>query len=378
MFNVIIRKDISLADLAHLHHKGDSVQKTPHVGNIYGNNLAIGALGIPMNLYDRTLGIKDYNFHPHRVIHAGKSETISNPELLTSHACVLQPSTLAPKWFTPGARLTEGHLASVQAAVPGEWLLYTDYLSRHAEDIIAVIETLFDHPAVSWERHVDADGCVTKPGHAIFGGMLKRVGIFGLTNSQAGWLTPNILNILIDGMVEAKLRGVRDVYHLSGPDMVLYINGLLPSFHALYDQARKRLGWRELPETLTFHLIPVADMRFAVLNDRRMALNALIDAWLNLEAGNRRRAIRFQGVMDQVTKKAIVQEVGASKDKDLMRVRQAVHDCPEIFYQIERPGSAFTQYDVLERGLYVHPWGVENSLEVVGRAMRLFERFHSC
>ena len=76
-FKISIHDDISIADLLVINKRGGVVLKTPHVGNIYPNNLAIASLGIPMLFYDRTLGNKDFNFHPNKIIVGGKSEILA-------------------------------------------------------------------------------------------------------------------------------------------------------------------------------------------------------------------------------------------------------------------------------------------------------------
>ncbi|PSO44287.1 MAG: hypothetical protein BRC22_02740, partial [Parcubacteria group bacterium QH_9_35_7] len=71
LFDVQERKDINLKALAQINRGGGSVVKTPHVGNWYPNNLAVAQTGIHMLAYDRNIGRKDSNFHPHKVIKDG-------------------------------------------------------------------------------------------------------------------------------------------------------------------------------------------------------------------------------------------------------------------------------------------------------------------
>ncbi len=62
---------------------GGRVLKTPHIGNIYPNNLALIALGIPTLLYDRTIGSKDKSFQPHKLIYNGVAKQIANLDILS-------------------------------------------------------------------------------------------------------------------------------------------------------------------------------------------------------------------------------------------------------------------------------------------------------
>lgn len=82
-FHILIHDDISIAQLIEIDKNGGRVLKTPHIGNIYPNNLALISLGIPTLLYDRTIGIKDKSFHPHKIVYNGIAEEIADPDIFS-------------------------------------------------------------------------------------------------------------------------------------------------------------------------------------------------------------------------------------------------------------------------------------------------------
>lgn len=378
-FPVVIRRDCSLMDLVAIHRAGGSVMKTPHVGNMYPNNLAVGALGIPLNCYDRTVGRKDRNFHPHRVIRGGASEVIADHTLLTTHVRVERPSRFAPEWFSVGARVSDGHMAALRAALPmAECVVYTEWLRRYADRVTAVLEVLTDTFPFLWERLVHSDGRVVEHPNVRNWSIAQALGVYGITSdAPSGLLIPNVVNIILDGVLECGARGVTEVYHCSGPDMVRYIGDLEDQLHALYDTVRKRLGWG-LPEELRFHLVPVAEMRFAVPEPRRAALDALIGAWCDMRAMKRHHAERMRAVTDG-ERYAAIAACASERDRATSRIRDASMACAEIFYRIE-DANCTTQYDLLaERTtVYVPPWAATAPIRDVDLAMEFFRRVHPC
>ncbi|MBI4713613.1 hypothetical protein HY771_00255, partial [Candidatus Uhrbacteria bacterium] len=251
-FFVRARDDLSLTDLKAIHDRGGSVVKTPHVGNIYPGNLGVAKAGIRMIFYDRNIGSKDSNFHPHGVIRGSRFEALSDRKLLTTHAKASKTSSLAEEWFRSGDSMLERHMASLRKSVPelqGE--VYSDYLrvrSRSATDVLRA--TADSHPTL-WERSVQANGTVVN--YSCRGWAdLARSGVLGVTRQDSGALIPNALNVVLISVLEAHERGVSEVYHLSGPDMVRYIGLLQGKFDELYTAVRSALPTWKLPETLTF------------------------------------------------------------------------------------------------------------------------------
>ncbi|MDP3985311.1 MAG: hypothetical protein Q8P82_00975 [bacterium] len=377
-FNILIRRDLSLTALADIHRSGGSVTKSPHIGNIYPNNLAVAKMGIPLNIYDRTIGERDRNFHPHRVIVGGMSETIADHRILTTHARVERESQLVPHRFPIDARTTDCHMQALRDAIPkADLVVYTDYLERHIDRVLPILELVTDRLPKIWERTVSETGVITRRGIQTGWKEIVPLGVMGLPATHlSGWVIPNVLNTLLDVILESAERGIADVYHLSGPDMVKYIHQFDATLTELYDHVRSRLDWR-LPETLRFHVVPVADMRFAVREERRAPLDALVEGWLDFQRENRSRGDVLKNAADDYERDRIIARLNESRNRVIDRIRAALDECVEIFYRIE-DANALTQYDLLAGAkLYVHPWGTESSMQDVTNAFAFFSRTFS-
>lgn len=361
MFSVIPRHDLSLQDLAALHRAGHSVAKSPHVGNWYPNNLAVASLGIPMSVYDRTYGAADKNFHPHKVIVDGGSEEVANPAILTTHARVIRESSWFPERFPVGSKVLDGHMQAVRDAVPGaNCEVFTDYLRRHMDKVLAILEVATALVPSLWRRFVHADGTITEPVCGGWRHITETGGIYGLTNNnECGWLIPNELNVLLDGVVETALYNEDVVYHLSGPDMIGYIGSYAELLEKIHAVLRKKLGW--VRETVELHLVPVATMRFAVPEIRRQALDTFMDALLAIYGWRTARGEQIPPGHNGNRKIAAKETAEAKTEHRLMksRLREAAAACPEVWYDITK-GSFVSQYDLLAAAtrIYVHPWAV--------------------
>ncbi len=373
-FTISRRDDLSLADLQRLDREGHSVMKSPHPGNVYLNNLAVAHLGIRMLFHDRTFGRADKNFHPHKVIRGGESETIADPDVMMTHACVLQPSRLMNGYFPVGERVAVCHLNALAEAVPGTRMeLYTDYL-RVREDLVLEIlrrgsEGPIEYPH-GWRRVVDEKGRIHERRTPSHWREIEEIGIYGLHGKSAGWIMPNVFNILVDGVIETTEFATSDIYHLSGPDMICYIKQLEDTLNTIYERlVTSNMGVRE---HICFHIVPAAPMRLATTIDRSQALDALVKLYLEIADENRSAGveIREAETVSLVQKRRAIEKWAAIRKGFRTRLVEAAQQCPEIFYEIAS-GSFVSQYDVLERGgVYVHPWGVHTPLSTVATTIK--------
>ncbi|MDG1949261.1 MAG: hypothetical protein P8J32_00350 [bacterium] len=369
-FMVNVREDLSMADLVRIHGSGGSVIKTPHVGNIYPGNLAVGKLGLRMVFYDRTIGNRDSNFHPHGVILGGRFERLADETLLTTHTRVLGSSSMAPEWFEAGGSMLDGHMRALRAALPNiHAKAYTEWLAEKADDVIDLLRAMTKANPRIWDRSVLSDGSVQGFQCDNWDALTQR-GLYGLCDANQGVLVPNVANVLLLSILEVRERGLSEVYHLSGPDMVVYIRHMLKDLHHLYDAIRHKLpGWR-LPETLTFHLVPVADLRWGVPMGRRAELDELVDSFLSAAHNGKSYGARVKAAINGARKKVIA-EVAEAREADNLRVQEALRGCPDPFYRIEA-ANCVSQYDLLQRGedFYVHPWAIETPIGVIKQTVK--------
>lgn len=375
-FKISIHDDISLAKLIDIDKKGGLVLKTPHVGNIYPNNLAIAILKIPILFYDRTLGRKDFNFHPHKIIYNGISEIISDPNILTSHSVITKVFNDSPYPMIHETNLVDFHMGALKQALPQTiCVTYSEYLKKNKNRILKILEIATNLRPDLWTRTVNRIGVTSKSSTKNWSEIIEY-GIYGVTNLEEGWIIPNPISILFHGTIDLQRTKVDDTYLLSGPDMYRYISGYSEELSQIYDHLRKALVDWYLPEILNCHIIPVINMRFIVENTCKEALDELINTYLQFISTKEHIEILFQ------EKKS-----DSSKTKDLIieknKLKQKIYDCisknfipftKTVFYDIE-DANCFTQYDLIKsNGLYIHPWAINNNLEDVSSAFSFLKK----
>ncbi len=367
-FKISIHEDISIADLIKIHNEKGVVLKTPHIGNIYPNNLAIASLGIPMLFYDRTLGTKDNNFHPDSLIVGGKAEEIADPSILTTHSKITRlPSSISQETQI-GTSLLDFHMSSLKRALPKSLCFtYTEYIQENKDQVLKILEKITEpHPNL-WNRIVNEEGKTSKSQVNDWNDVLK-IGVFGLTNLKSGWLIPNPVSVLFHGTIDAAKAKVTDIYLLSGPDMYKYIDGYQTELNETYDYVRKTLGMN-LPETIHCHIIPVISMRFIIEDKYRDALDELVNTYLKYNSANGPiRVLMKNETQDSDAERLIHEKI---------KIKDEIHACirnkfeafkTTMFYDIEE-ANCFTQYDLLtSSGLYIHPWAIKSKLTEVSKA----------
>lgn len=376
-FEIVPRRDLSLADLRRLHDQGEHVLKTPHVGNHYPNNLAVAALGIPLMCVDRTIGVRDRNFHPHRVIHKGKAVDIANPHRIVTHVRVTHEHPHFGERFPRGGSVLEGHMQALKDALPHA------SIRTEAENLTMLGERIFDflealtrvHPAM-WRRFVRADGSVVEPGRPLSWEQVRREGIHDVElRDGTGWIIPNEWCILWDA-VGAAQGGKSEVYELSGPDMIRYINTVAQEIERAYTIVHDTVPGLRLPERMVFNIVPVAAMRFAVAEGKRQALDHLIEAYVRFTRLRREWSAGIQA-LSRAERSVEITRVAKERRRENDCVREAVRGIPEIFYEIEQ-ANFLSQYDLLTgEQLYIHPFGIDTPIAEVEEAMKWFAHLHS-
>lgn len=363
------RTDLSLLDLCRLRERGEHVLKTPHVGNQYPNNLAMAMLGIPIMCVDRTIGELDQNFHPHCVVHAGSAFRIAAGDRLTTHTAVTVPHPRFGQYFPLGGNVAEGHMRALRDAFPSAPIeTQTECLTRQGEEVLAFLEVLTRFRPTTWKRFVRSDGKVDHRFPPRSWAQVRIEGIHGVELvGGAGWIIPNAWAILWD-VVSAGRQGKTEAHELSGPDMVRYIGKLTCEIDRAYSVVRNGLAAWQLPEHLTCHIVPVADMRLVVAEGRRNALERLVEAYWKFQSVSKGWSERIQA-RSGAARSEEIGRVSQERDRETNLLCEAALTVPEIFYQIER-ANFLSQYDLLTgTRLYVHPWGLEAKVSEVSRMM---------
>lgn len=371
MFNIVIRSDFSLADLSNLHQSGAAVVKTPHIGNIYPNNLAVAQQRIPLLLNDRTIGHKDRNFHPHLLIENKQATVVACDQSLTYHSTF----TRRVNGYTIGSSVVDVHTNKLRNIFPQTRIeTYTQYQQRHKLIFLSILDILIRDHFQLFERYVDSNGKIEyiKPSCYQAVNIQK---IHGLSNLKEGWLIPNILTIFICGICEAVDFNTHETYHLSGPDMVRYIGKLQPALNSLYNQVKLHSSL-ELPDSLDYYLIPASEMRLAVHKSRKNILDNLMSAYLDMTSYEQLRRMSMRTASSE-QRKIMLTKIMKARKSDKRHLTEAVKMCPDIFYDIAS-ASYLSQHDLSSASdLYVHPWGINTPIDNVQSAIRDMKRLLS-
>jgi hypothetical protein len=374
-FNVVLRTDLSMADLLEKKAAGQPVTKTPHVGNWYPCNLAVAALGIRMLVIDRNYGRKDKNFHPHCVIIGGKRHFIANSDLLASHARVDTNGLprVAAEFFPLHGALRTGHMTAIKRALPSvDAQTLTEWLSQRESLVNYLVEaTAFEFVRL-WERRVDLAGnIIREPLRSVRD--LWTYGIYGVNNPSSGWITPNVVNIALCESIIAMEAGVEETYHLSGPDMHRYISGYLELLHALHALFKRKDS--SLPATMTMNLVPVADFRFTVPKKRQTKLDALVEDYRCHQSWRK----KWQEILSPTPEPGQMKPLIIQKNAERIKIRDelcaSLAECREILYDISE-GNFVSQYDLLADTdeLYIHPWAMTTTMNGLSEAVNFLSR----
>lgn len=364
---------VSIDDLVRMQAEGFSVLRSAHVGNLSPYNLTIADASIPILSVDHTITGVDTNYFPEQ-------------ELSRVQSAVIAPlGTLVCRTVSDDGRyLDERHIDAVRGAVPSaDVYTNTEYLRRNeavAGEIVNMAVREF--PGV-FTRLALADGTTRKDASAA--SRVADLGILQLTDEpraeRTTVLMPNSLDILANFVIEA-LRTERAVqYHLSGPDMVRYIGGLMPQLQAMYGRlvASSSFG-AKLPPALEVRLVPTAPARFATTMDRRELLDSVITAYDDsqdeLAALNAQRKAFFAGesARDDAARKRFLDDVRAVQTSVERQLGERTEDIPELFIDPGQSGF-ITQYDVArEGGLYVPEANRVRPMAVLATMVKTMQR----
>lgn len=384
-----INDTISVNGLVQQQAAGYSVLRSAHVGNLSPYNLTLANVGIPILSIDHTITGIDRNYRPEQIRRQTGDLPIADVGTLV---CRTQVERLPPDITqlladqTPRF-LDQAHIEATRRILTNVTVFTnTDYL-RHNERIVGELVTLAarEFPAC-FSRLALPDGTATKqPGVA---DKVKQYGIMQLNDDpraeQTAVIMPNVLDILANFVVETLATGCDTQYHLSGPDMVNYISGLLPELSRMYERVCGAASFGpKLPMRLQVQLVPTAAAKFATTAKRAPLLDALLGqithadmALANLKA-QRKGFFTSAGARDKSVQKQFIQHTKQQEVELETAVAERLAHLPELLVQPSSPHS-LTQYDILdEGGLYVPNLNQELSmakLAELSQKLRLIQR----
>lgn len=361
--STVINPDISINDLCVLQAQGFSVVRSAHIGNLQPYNMSLAAAGIPVLCIDHTVTGIDVNYSPEMINSAGKSERIAELGKLVSRVELARIPRIDGVDTTNVRYLDDLHLASARAALPGaEIFSNTAYLRANETLVGDIIASSIKVEPGLFRRVAQPDGNVQKTTDAIdlaqAGKILQLQADPRAATTTA--LIPNEVDIVIDFVVEALKTGRDKQYHLSGPDMVQYINGKKNILDKLYAQVTNLPSLRsQLPGTLQVDLVPTTAARFATTGKRRASLDDLLqaveDREQDLKTTNNERGefFRTPAAKDRSSREQAVAAFRQHEHAADAALARASNSVPELFIPPRTPGY-LTQYDVLaDGGLYV-------------------------
>ena len=351
---------MSLQDIQAAHQHGQSVVRTAHVGNHRGYNLAVAAMGVPMQLVDHTIVAqqpdegrgRDLNYLPGSIVTA---EGVS--PLVISHAGGLALQTRAIHHATgEEVFLDQLHTQELRAAFPGTPIVTNTEYVRQAEAISAEVARIALQASPElFKRAVESDGTVRR---ATFGSLAHLAPSYGILqlnddpHNDRGLLLPNEVDIIIGFVVEALRYGGDTQLHLSGPDFCNYSKDrdFQACLNKLYHAVRQQASFgTQLPETLRVKIIPATEARFVTALGHGATLHAIFDTLDEEQALAERRREFFAGHPDREASDAFIAANRETTSALHARLGELARATPELFLG-PQDAPYTSQHDVIAAG----------------------------
>jgi hypothetical protein len=208
---------------------------------------------------------------------------------LTSHVMV-QSTNQQHRGFVPGESLVEGHLAQMRKVFPNLVITTTSQnFAAHRELTVALLEIATNALPQKWYRKILPDGHLREYRAGEDTGIRSWHTICDdvyLLPKLSGWIIPNLIAIMHDMVRQITIADTREVWMLSGPDMINYLPTLMQDLRVLYDALRRRM---DTATDITLNLVPFTYAKFVVRKSSKHALNEL---WTRLRDGSTNQHIR--------------------------------------------------------------------------------------
>lgn len=349
--SISIAEGLTLGQLADASRKGHAVTRSAHIGNIYPSSMAVIAMGIPTVLFDRNLGSRDTNYHPDHVIKGGVRTKVCGADVLMTHAVVNQ----AAPGFVVGERVADCHMRATLRAFPdAKACTWSAYLRQNEDLVGRIVEVAARVSPELWYRRVDQEGRISRLPQGVLATPNMILGkVHGLDEERAGWVIPNMLNILILSMVDSECADSDVLHHLSGPDMCKYVLRMEQGLSALHTKVAERLGLRR---ELLLQVHPTADYRLACLRTNKNALDALVGQVLDLQQRMLTHRQELSRVSDSASKAAWGRFFSEERQRRVRELQQVAASCGNAISYDLGQANFLSQHDVAgPDDFYIHP-----------------------
>ncbi len=348
-------KDISLEMLQCKKQEGFSVQRSAHIGNHRMYNLILASAGVEMLLVDHNLTARDTNYNPEKIIQNGDSSELTDQKFTLSLRTKSSNSTLFEGQF-----LDEIHSRSLSEAFPNTSIITnTDYLRKNETIVAEIIDICSEVMPELFNRRALPDGTVKKlqiPVAEISPSDFLQLRDDPRAEETANMI-PNEVDIICNFVIEALNYKKDTLFHVSGPDMINYINSILPNLQKLYSQLTQASFASKLPDTLNIELIAGTAFKVGCTTTNRPNLEPFADIFAEFnkfetESSNAKRHF-FKGKNPTSQDKIeFLDSLRFERESIIIALRKQFQELQGILVQ---DGTTYTsQYDVIANGgLYV-------------------------
>jgi hypothetical protein len=238
-----------------------SIKRSAHVGNMFGGDLILSALGMKMILVDANYGEKDKLYFPQFIVdETNPTEQVACPRTLS----------LANR-HSDGRPLSDACIGSLADAFGNESIVsdaqFVEQYKDSATRILEVVLKYKDRPEVLpdprkklFTRQISSDGYPV--GLTAQPKSVDDVLLYG-SEPESGVITPNLVTILIDFVIESMKYQSDSITHISGPTMFVYLKSMRSQMNFLYQKLVEESGL-PLPNTLQVRLVPASGVRFVI------------------------------------------------------------------------------------------------------------------
>lgn len=348
-------KDISLEMLQEKKQEGFSVQRSAHVGNHRMYNLILANAGVDMLLVDHNLTTRDTNYSPEKIIQNGDSSELTDQTFTIS----LRTKSNSSAYFE-GLFLDEIHSQSLSEAFPNTSITTnTDYLRKNEAIVAEIIAISSQIMPELFNRQALPNGTVQKLQSSIIG--LSPSDLLQLRDDpraeESAIMIPNEVDIICNFAIEALSRGRDTLFHVSGPDMISYINGIMPSLQKLYSQLTQASFASKLPGVLNIELVAGTSFRVGCTAANRSNLEPFADIFADFsefetESSNAKRHF-FKGKNPTNQEKIeFLDALRFERESLIFALRKHFQGLQGV---LDQDGNTHvSQYDVIaDNGLYV-------------------------